>query len=62
MVVSPVTKWDLPAQHGIAVETADDKKKWRAWRRLPFGWVLGIGATGRFGEYRLSRPTPERAT
>lgn len=58
MVVSPVSKWGLPAQHGIVVETTRDKKKWRAWRRLPSGWVLGIGATGRFGEYRYAGAEP----
>lgn len=54
MVISPVSKWGLPDQHGVIVEVTDDKKKWRAWRRLPSGWVLGIGATGRFGEYRYA--------
>ena len=58
MVVSPVSKWDLPAQHGIVVETTNDNKKWRAWRRLPSGWVLGIGATGRVGEYRYAGDEP----
>jgi len=58
MVVSPVSKWDLPAQHGIVVETTNDKKKWRAWRQLPSGWVLGIGATGRVGEYRYAGAEP----
>lgn len=58
VVVSPVAKWDLPAQHGIVVETTDDKRKWRAWRRLPSGRVLGIGATGRFGEYRYAGAEP----
>lgn len=58
MVVSPVSRWDLPTQHGIIVQTTHDKKKWRAWRRLPSGWVLGIGATGRFGEYRFAGAEP----
>lgn len=58
MVVSPVSKWSLPAQHGIVVQTTNDRKKWRAWRRLPSGWVLGIGATGRFGEYRYAGVEP----
>ncbi|MCK2037097.1 hypothetical protein KZC51_13245 [Microbacterium sp. SSW1-49] len=58
MVISPASKWGLPDQHGIVVETTRDKKKWRAWRRLPSGWVLGIGATGRFGEYRYAGEQP----
>lgn len=58
MVISPVSKWGLPDQHGIVVQTTNDKKKWRAWRRLPSGWVLGIGATGRFGEYRYAGAEP----
>lgn len=57
-VISPVEKWGLPNQHGIVVETTDDKKKWRAWRRLPSGWVLGIGATSRFGEHRYAGAEP----
>lgn len=58
MVISPVSKWGLPDEHGIVVETTGDKKKWRAWRRLPSGWVLGVGATGRFGEYRYAGAEP----
>lgn len=58
MVISPVSKWGLPDEHGIFVETTRDKKKWRAWRKLPSGWVLGIGGTGRFDEYRYSGALP----
>lgn len=58
MVISPASRWGLPNEHGIVVETTSDKKKWRAWRRLPSGWVLGIGATGRFGEYRYAGAEP----
>ncbi|WP_025272271.1 hypothetical protein [Haloglycomyces albus] len=58
MVVNPVSKWGLPTRHGIVVQTTSDKKKWRAWRRLPSGWVLGIGAAGRFGEYRYAGAEP----
>lgn len=58
MVVSPASKWDLPLQHGIIVQTTKDQEKWRAWRRLPSGWVLGIGATGRFGEYLYAAAEP----
>jgi hypothetical protein len=58
MVIRPASKWGLPDQHGIVVQATNDKKKWRAWRRLPSGWVLGIGATGRFGEYRYAGAEP----
>lgn len=60
MVISPPSKWGLPDQHGIVVETTRDRKKWRAWRTLPSGWVLGIGAAGRFGEYRYSGALPPK--
>lgn len=58
MVISPASKWGLPDQHGIVVQTSNDKKKWRAWRRLPSGWVLGIGAASRFGEHRYAGAKP----
>ena len=58
MVVRPASKWDLPLRHGIVVQTTTTQEKWRAWRRLPSGWVLGIGATGRFGEYLYAAAEP----
>ena len=51
---SPVSYTHLDVYKRQVVQTAPDKKKWRAWRRLPSGWVLGIGATGRFGEFRYA--------
>lgn len=48
MVLQPVDRYDLPTEHGIVVETTSDGQKWRAWRRLPNGWHLGIG--GRDGD------------
>lgn len=41
----------LPENHGFVTETTKDRKKWRAWRRLPSGWVLGIGGTARGDEF-----------
>lgn len=43
--------YSLPEPHGIVVETAMDQKKWRAWRRTPSGWVLGIGGLKPGDEY-----------
>lgn len=56
MMLRPVSKYGLPEDHGIVVETTPDKGKWRAWRRMPNGSVLGIGAAGRFGEYFYAEP------
>lgn len=38
-------KHGLPEQHGFVVQTAPDGQKWRAWRVLPSGWVLGMGGS-----------------
>lgn len=43
MVIQPASRYELPDSHGILVEATADHQKWRAWRRLPSGWVLGIG-------------------
>ena len=51
LMLSPVSRFGLPDDHGIVVETTPDKGKWRAWRRMPNGSVLGVGSAGRFGEY-----------
>lgn len=48
LVLQPVDRYGLPPEHGVSVETTEDGQKWRAWRRLPSGWHLGIG--GRNGE------------
>ncbi|MCD2441412.1 hypothetical protein LQ757_03870 [Agromyces sp. SYSU K20354] len=50
MVIQPASRWGLPDAHGIVVEVTDDHQNWRAWRRLPSGWVLGVG--GRDGSRR----------
>jgi hypothetical protein len=50
MVLQPLARYGLSDSHGIRVEVTDDMQAWRAWRRLPSGWVLGIG--GRSGSRR----------
>jgi hypothetical protein len=39
------TRYGLPTNHGITVQTSADGQKWRAWRLLPSGWVLGMGGS-----------------
>ena len=34
----------LPTPHAIQMKVTAGGKKWYAWRTLPSGWVLGIGA------------------
>lgn len=48
LVLQPVDRYGLAPEHGVHVETTPDGQKWRAWRRMPSGWHLGIG--GRDGE------------
>lgn len=51
-VIQPVDRFALPNTHGVVVETTPDGQAWRAWRRLPSGWVLGIGGKdGTRGEF-----------
>lgn len=42
-VILPASRYGLPDSHGILVEVTADHQRWRAWRRLPNGWVLGVG-------------------
>lgn len=35
----------LPRQHGVHIEVSTDGTHWHAWRRIPSGLVLGIGAS-----------------
>lgn len=58
MMLRPLSRYDLPDDHGVVVETTANRQKWRAWRRLPSGWVLGIGATGPRGEYLYAAAKP----
>lgn len=41
----------LPKNHGFIVQTTKDRKKWRAWRVLPNGQVLGVGGTNKNNKY-----------
>ena len=36
----------LPEPHGVQMRVAEGGRHWYAWRTLPSGWVLGIGASG----------------
>ncbi|WP_146120068.1 hypothetical protein [Leucobacter massiliensis] len=47
LIIQPTARFELPPNHGIHVEVTDDRKVWRAWRRLPSGWILGIGGQHR---------------
>lgn len=51
-------KYVRPEPHGFIVETTPDKQTWRAWRRLPSGWVLGIGGAAPGDEYVYQAPQP----
>lgn len=44
-------KMALPEPHGIVLDTDATRARWRAWRRLPNGWVLAIGGTSRTDQY-----------
>lgn len=46
LVLQPADRFGLPHAHGVRVETTADGQAWRAWRRMPSGWHLGIGGTG----------------
>lgn len=43
LVIQPADLYELPTEHGIVVEITADGQRWRAWRRMPSGWHLGIG-------------------
>lgn len=36
----------LPGEHSITMRVSKSGQSWYAWRRLPIGHVLGIGADG----------------
>ncbi len=61
LVLRPVGRYGLPAEHGIHVETTADGRRWRAWRQMPSGWHLAIGSqNGENGHYLYTgaeRPT-----
>jgi hypothetical protein len=43
-IVGDFTRQGLPAESGIHLHVADDKKAWFAWRETITGWVFAIGA------------------
>lgn len=49
-------KHGLPDRHGFTVESTPDRQRWRAWRKLPSGWVLGMGGSGWRSEWVYSGP------
>jgi hypothetical protein len=48
----------LPEDHGFVTETTKDHQKWRTWRRLPSGWILGIGGTARGDKFLYEGADP----
>ncbi|RKS85295.1 hypothetical protein DEU37_2761 [Microbacterium sp. AG790] len=55
-MLRPLSRYELPDDHGVVVETTPDRTRWRGWRILPSGWVLGIGATDRTSEFLYAGP------
>ena len=46
MLASGFVDRGLPGDHGIQMHVSNDGQSWWAWRELPSGFVLGIGAVG----------------
>jgi hypothetical protein len=57
-MLRPASRFQLPDNHGVIVETTPERTRWRGWRTLPSGWVLGIGATDRTSEFLYAGPAP----
>jgi hypothetical protein len=57
-IIVDATRYGLAEHHGFVVETTADGQKWRAWRRLPSGWILGMGGTGWRSEWVFAGDTP----
>ncbi|MBO3664066.1 hypothetical protein [Microbacterium stercoris] len=57
-ILRPLSRYGLPDDHGVIVETTPDRTRWRGWRILPSGWVLGIGATDRTSLFLYARSAP----
>jgi len=51
-------KHGLPEDHGFVTEVTADGQKWRAWRKLPGGWYLGIGGAKHRSEYYYQGSAP----
>ena len=45
-VIGSFERQGLPAEHGITMRVNKSGQAWYAWRRLPIGHVLAIGANG----------------
>jgi len=57
-MLRPLSRYGLPDDHGLIVETTPDRTRWRGWRILPSGWVLGIGATDRTSQFLYAGSAP----
>jgi len=51
----------LPTEPPFVVETTGDGQRWRGWRRMPSGWVLGVGGKGSRSEWLYSAAEPPSA-
>ncbi len=45
-MLGSLVRHGLPEEHGITMRVSKSGQSWYAWRRLPIGHVLGIGADG----------------
>jgi hypothetical protein len=45
-VLGSFDRHGLPPEHGITMRVSKSGQAWYAWRRLPIGHVLAIGANG----------------
>jgi hypothetical protein len=57
LMVDPA-RHGLPDDHGFTVQTTPDGQKWRSWRVLPSGWVLGMGGAGWRSEWVYTGAKP----
>lgn len=55
-MLRPHSRCELPDPHGVIVETTPDRTRWRGWRTLPSGWVLGIGSTDHLSQFLYAGP------
>jgi hypothetical protein len=59
-LIVDANRHDLSSDHGFVVETAEDGRLWRAWRRTPGGAVLGTGGAERRSQYYFQGDVPPR--
>ena len=50
-VIVDAAQHGRPSDHGFVVETLDQGRAWRAWRRTPGGAVLGVGGREHRSKY-----------